>query len=229
MIRSNTSHIVGMLFLFWIFTAGNLVFDFQRITLSGQKNEIILGTVYYQEEGKSIIVVESPIKQLMIFENLNWCVFYPEKNEAFLFQGLQPFQIPFLDLVLSTTREDLGLPEKGFQLKTYWAENDTLFSYWYSSSVEDSVIIKVKQFRNTLIGFELMVRDTTKITSIFEEYEKAGDIQIPTHIVSLMAGGWLETNEVSETINIENIYRNIELPDSIINFTLPKNVTIIKQ
>ena len=228
MIRSNHKVVMGMLSLIFLFPPKNLVFNFQRVTTEGNKVERLLGTTYYQEGGRSIILVHEPIQQIMIFEASDWYILYPQKNITYLIQGSKPFQIPFLDVLIGACRDDFGLSQKGFTLVSHKSGQDTLYSFWHSGESRDPALIKLTQVGTKLIVFELVIDDTARIRTTLDEYKSLGDIHIPMRITSSILRGFISTAPVSEIITIDNPVRNAPIPDDILNIALPQNPVMIR-
>ena len=206
-----------------------ILFDFDRVITSGDTTSTVSGTVYFNSNGRSVVEVQSPIIQYMLFEKNTWKVYYPEKQEAYEFKSERPFQIPIVEILSSSLKENFGLVKDGYDLVDFKAKNDTIISWWNSKSIMINYQIKLLQLKEKFIGFELIQQDTIRVKTHFIEHFQYGNKYIPIEISSEIFPGMSNSGiSISELIYIKNLKFNAEFPDRINKFKIPENLNLQK-
>jgi len=214
-------------FLYFLSSINSMTFNFERTIAINDSIEVVSGTIYYSPEGKSIVEVNSPILQYMIFEKNIWKVYYPEDKYAYVFKGESEFQIPFVDIFFSSLKEDFGLVELGYELANYEFLNDTIISIWSNQKLNEYHLIKLLQVKEKYISFELIIRDSTFLKTTFLKHYQYNDKFIPVEISSEIHGHLTNENEIiTEKIQITNLSINTEFPEKIKKFEIPSEIDI---
>ncbi len=208
---------------FSIFT---LIFDFERQVFTPDSVHNTQGTLYFKQDERSLINICVPIKQIMIFNENEWTVYYPKQKQAYVFERGY-FRVPFVDILLASFKEDFGLINAGFQLLHSTVKQDTLYSVWQTHKMGSPIRVQLEQWDQVYTKFKLIKNDTVRINTTFDRFYQLNGKYMPQSIVSKILT--IRNDEFlynTEVLTISNMLVNESIPDSILNFDLPNNCQI---
>ena len=191
-----------------------LKIDFQR-EVSGQKKEIIQGTIFYFQ-GKKLIKVNSPVHQIMFVKENSLVVYYPEEKQAFIFESARATSLPFFELFLLPSKKGYFL-KKGFEIKD---KNSFHILYRTPPSI-NSVIDEVEIFLDKKGRItKLVEKKESKITmeARFSNYVEFMGFSYPLKI-SVRA-------RKTEKVFFSNPEFNLEIPEWVKNFKVPEGTKV---
>lgn len=204
-----------------------VMFDFERSVEIGDTKEVVRGSIYYEPQGRTIVEVTHPILQYMIFSDKQWTVYYPDKETAYTIHGNQPFQIPFVDILQASLKEDFGLMNDGFQLQKHEVYKDTIVTFWGAGGSFNNIQLKLMQVKEKYVSFEMLEGDSVRIRSTFKAHDQIGDKFFPIEVFSEIFPGWGGYRQmITETLYVRNQQINRPFPERITGFEIPAEIEV---
>ena len=207
-------------------TLDTLSLGFERKVVQGDYVEIIKGIAYYQAPHKVFIKVEDPIKQIMIVDDDVMTIYYPVEKKAFRIKARGPISMPFVQTILSVTREDYGLSEMGYTLGKHEKKGDTLYTYWNPPR-------KLKKHVGEFIlgtsdGLLIYAeargpKGKTAAKSFYRKHKELGGRHFPLEVRSEIYSG---ANLTEEYVSYTNVKFHITIPDEVSSFKIPHSTPI---
>ena len=206
-----------------------LSLDFTRELTENGKTEEIAGTLYYDVKTARVVVeVSKPVKQIMVVKDKVLEIYYPAEKQAFRFISEGRIPLPFIESIIQSTQAEYGLTAIGYTLDKHEVIDSVLYTHWKPpEKAKDklgSVILGMHDDR--LISAEIKNPAGYLIgRSRYQNHRKIGINHIPMTVISSTYG---EKSEVlqREQIDYSNPQVNIETPNPILNFTIPKSVEV---
>lgn len=198
----------------------------RKVSQQGGSVEIVKGTAYYTSPHRIYIEVESPITQIMVVDGKILTIYYPDKGQAFRIKSKTPMEIPILQPLLLSMKDDHGLTGLGYTLRRHERKGNKLYSYWKPP----------KELEKKLDDFTLVTEDDVLIyaetrakkgdfiaKSYYSEHARYGGKRYPCNIKTVLI---TDDRTMEEDIQYTDVKFNIALPKKAINFELPETVTI---
>ena len=206
-----------------------LSIDFTREITENGKKEQIEGTLHYDvEKSRVVIDVKNPIKQIMIAKENKLEIYYPEQKQAFRFISAGPVPLPLVETIIQSTQAEYGLTAIGYTLNKHDIVDDILYTYWKpSEKAKDklgTVILGIQNDR--LISAEVKnPKEILVARTLYQKHKRIGVAYIPMQVIASTYG---ENSDIirQEKILFSNPQANIENPDPILNFTIPRSVKV---
>ena len=206
-----------------------LSLDFTRELTEKGTTEHIAGTLHYDRKSSRVVVeVTKPLKQIMIVKGKVLEIYYPDQKQAFRFISEGRIPLPFVESIIQSTQAEYGLTAIGYSLDKHDVIDRVLYTHWKPP----------EKAKGTLGVVILGMRDDQLISaeiknpagyiigrSRYQHHKKIGINYIPMTVTSSTYG---EKSEVlqNEQIVYSNPQVNMETPNPILNFTIPKSVEV---
>ena len=206
-----------------------LSLDFTRELTENGKTEHIAGTLHYDVKAARVVIeVTKPVKQIMIVKDNVLEIYYPAEKQAFRFISEGRVPLPFVESIIQSTQAEYGLTAIGYTLDKHDVVNEVLYTYWnppdQAKDKLGSVILGMHDDR--LILAEIKNPEGYIIgRSRYQNHSKIGTNYIPMEVTSSTYGTKSEILQ-HEQIVYNNPQVNIETPNPILNFTIPKSVEV---
>ena len=206
-----------------------LSLDFTRELTENGKTEHITGTLHYDvKAARAVIEVIKPVKQIMVVKDKVLEIYYPKEKQAFRFISEGRIPLPFVESIILSTQAEYGLTAIGYTLDKHDVVDAVLYTYWKPpEKAKDklgSVILGMHDDR--LISAEIKNPEGYIIgRSRYQNHSKIGTNYIPMEVTSSTYGTKSEILQ-HEQIVYNNPQVNIETPNPILNFTIPKSVEV---
>ena len=206
-----------------------LSMDFTREISENGKKEQIEGTLHYDvEKSRVVIDVKNPIKQIMVAKENKLEIYYPEQKQAFRFISAGPVPLPLVETIIQSTQAEYGLTAIGYTLNKHDIVDDILYTYWMPpEKAKDklgTVILGIQSDR--LISAEVKnPKEILVARTLYQKHKRIGVAYIPMQVIASTYG---ENSDIirQEKILFSNPKANIENPDPILNFTIPRSVKV---
>lgn len=206
----------------------SLITDFERRQTINGEADTARGTIYYKAPHRIIADINYPVNQLMVFNDQNLTIYYPDEKRAFRMTGNVAQHLGFFQAFLGSMDEDFGLSELGFKLRDQVVNSDTLTTYWNPSKKlkkqygEFTLIFAADR----IIYAESRKSDNSVLSnSVFSDHIQYGTYYFPLSIHTTNSS---EGNPTVEDVKFSSPQFNAELPDNVVNFKLPRDVKIEK-
>lgn len=206
-----------------------LSLDFTRESTENGKTEHIAGTLHYDVKAARVVVeVTKPVKQIMVVKDNVLEIYYPVEKQAFRFISEGRVPLPFVESIIQSTQAEYGLTAMGYTLDKHDVVNEVLYTYWnppeQAKDKLGSVILGMHNDR--LILAEIKNSEGYIIgRSRYQNHSKIGTNYIPMEVTSSTYGTKSEVLQ-HEQIVYNNPQVNVETPNPILNFTIPKSVEV---
>ena len=206
-----------------------LSLDFTRELTENGKTEHIAGTLHYDVKAARVVVeVTKPVKQIMVVKDNVLEIYYPVEKQAFRFISEGRVPLPFVESIIQSTQAEYGLTAMGYTLDKHDVVNEVLYTYWnppeQAKDKLGSVILGMHNDR--LILAEIKNTEGYIIgRSRYQNHSKIGTNYIPMEVTSSTYGTKSEVLQ-HEQIVYNNPQVNVETPNPILNFTIPKSVEV---
>lgn len=200
-----------------------IIGDFIKETRQGQREvEIVSGKFYYAPNGLLLFSVLKPIEQIFTFNSDTLILFYPKEKLAFKIKSANPIfaissNAPFM------YKEKLDLTRLGFMFVKKKKSVDTLYSYWVPNNRSIIETIVLGEVSNKLISIEIKDKRNQFVKVIYGEFIEYNNFNIPTDIYSMQS---FKVDTLIEHYRYQNLQFNVQLPDSILYFSLPEGCQI---
>ena len=206
-----------------------LSLDFTRELTENGKTEHIAGILHYDVKAARVVVeVTQPLKQIMVVKDKALEIYYPIEKQAFRFISKGRIPLPFVESIIQSTQAEYGLTAVGYSLEKHDIVDKVLYTYWAPPE-------KAKEKLGTVI---LGMRDDRLISaevknpkgyiiarSHYQDHSKIGVSYIPMKVTSSTYGPKVEVLQ-SEHILYSNAQVNVDSPNPMLNFTIPKSVEV---
>ena len=204
----------------------NITTEFERNLRQETNEETIEGIVYYQFPEKVIASIQKPVKQLILFDNTDVIIYYPEDSIAFKFISPYPVSFSFFETFINILKEDFGVCDRGYTLKKHQTKKDTLITYWNPPQIllKTATELKLVFVKNKIINSELKNKDgEIFLEAEYKNHLNYGEYYFPREINTKLK---TEQYTILEKITYKNIIFNDTLPEEIVNFKIPEGVEI---
>lgn len=203
-----------------------LSLNFERKVAQGDSTEIIRGVAHYQSPQKLFIEVKHPINQIMIIDGETMLIYYPLEKKAIRYKTKTQIPIPFVQTIISIVKDDYGLTEMGYTLKKRKTEDNTVYTYWDPprelKKHLGSFILGITNERLVYVEAKNPRGKTIAKSSYKKHIEIMGKF-IPMEIHTDI---YDETKIKAEDVLYSNVKLNIPLPDDVVKFKLPENISV---
>lgn len=206
-----------------------LSLDFKRELTEKGKTEHIVGTLHYDVKAARVVVeVTEPLKQIMIVQDKVLEIYYPVEQQAFRFISEGRVPLPFIESIIQSTQAEYGLTAIGYTLDKHDVVDQILYTYWKPPEKAKDQLGRVilGMHNDRLISAEIKNPEGYIIgRSRYQNHSKIGINHIPMEVTSSTYG---EKSEVlqQEKIVYSNPKVNVEIPNPILNFTIPESVEV---
>ena len=206
-----------------------LSLDFRRELTEKDKTEHIAGTLHYDVKAARVVVeVTEPVKQIMVVKDKVLEIYYPVEQQAFRFISEGRVPLPFIQSIIQSTQAEYGLTAIGYTLDKHDVVDQILYTYWKPPEKAKDKLGRVilGMHNDRLISAEIKNPEGHIICrSRYRNHSKIGINYIPMEVTSSTYG---EKSEVlqQEKIVYSNPQVNIEIPNPILNFTIPESVEV---
>lgn len=197
--------------------------DFIKETKQGHGEvEVVSGKFYWTTNGLLLFSVLKPVEQIFTFHSDTLILFYPKKNLAFKIKSYNPvFTIPSYAPFMYSGRIDLT--QFGFMFVKKKKTLDTLYSYWVPKDRGIIETIVVGEVSNRLISIEIKAKRNQFAKVIYGQFIAYKNFNVPTEIYSIQSFG---VDTLIEHYRYQNLQFNVQLPDSIVHFSIPEGCQI---
>ena len=206
-----------------------LSLDFKRELTENGKTEHIVGTLHYDvKTAKVVVEVTEPLKQIMVAKDKVLEIYYPEEKQAFRFISEGRIPLPFVESIIQSTQAEYGLTAIGYSLDKHDVVDKVLYTHWNPpEKAKDTLGVVILGMRDDrIISVEIKNQEGYIIArSRYQNHSKIGINYVPMRITT---STYNEKSEVlqNEEIIYSNPQVNIEPPNPILNFTIPKSVEV---
>ena len=206
-----------------------LSLEFTRELTENGKIEHITGTLYYDVKAARVVVeVTEPLKQIMVVKDKILEIYYPEQKQAFCFISEGRIPLPFVESIIQSTQAEYGLTAIGYSLDKHNVVDQLLYTYWQppEKAKESLGVVILGMHDDRLISAEIKNPAGYVIgRSRYQNHKKIGINYIPMTVTS---STYSEKSEIlqHEQIIYNNPQINAEIPNPILNFTIPKSVEV---
>ncbi|MBI5806416.1 hypothetical protein HZA73_10280 [candidate division TA06 bacterium] len=203
-----------------------LNFDFNLEKVHNGTEEIISGTVWYHKPYNVVVKTKSPTIQYMIFDSTSMLIFYPGVKTGYKYIYKNFKSLPFLDIILHTVNNRIGLSEIGYTIKKTYKSHDSLYITWEPGGKLKGILgpaqtIHVDRLLSKVELREINFKNYSQFH--FDEYRKINGVDFPLSVNT-------ETKKSGaiyyEHIMIENVSINIPIPESVLNVYPEGNIKI---
>ncbi len=206
-----------------------LSLDFTRELTEKDKTEHIAGTLHYDVKAARVVVeVAKPVKQIMVVKGKVLEIYYPVEKQAFRFISEGRVPLPFVESIIQTTQAEYGLTAIGYTLDKHDVVEKVLYTYWQPpEKAKDSLGVVILGMRDDrLISAEVKNPEGYIIgRSRYQHHSKIGINYIPMEVTSSTYDAKSEVLQ-HEKIAYSSPQVNVEIPNPILNFTIPESVEV---
>ena len=206
-----------------------LSLDFTRELTENGETEHIAGTLHYDVKTARVVVdVTKPLKQVMIVKDKMLEIYYPEQKQAFRFISEGRIPLPFVESIVQSTQAEYGLTAIGYSLDKHDVIDKVLYTHWKPpEKAKDTLGIVILGMRDDrLISAEIKNPAGYIVgKSRYQDHKRIGINYIPMTVTSSMYSDKSEVLQ-HERIVYNNPQVNLETPNPILNFTIPKSVEV---
>lgn len=201
---------------------------FSKTLENSANNDSVAGNFYYYDNGKLFFKIEFPLNQIMFIEKNITTIYYPDSNEGFELESVNPVILPLVTGMLAAIREDYGLSIMGFEMFDQNIDGDTLITYWsHPLAQEKAGIHIVKNYMDKLYSAEYQAADSiSKVITFFKEYIDIEDLLLPTVIESQSES---LSGFVEEKVILSKLKLNSKIQNEIKLFTIPESAKMTKR
>lgn len=217
---------MGSLFLASVLVLNTFSVDFERKVV-GRLTEVTKGTIYYEPQKRTILETTSPLHQMMVFDQEETIIYYPEENRAFLIKeknGLKT--LSFFQMFIGAMKEDYGLTEAGYTLKRHEKKDNILYTYWNPPKKMEKFlgIALLGMSEGKFVYMELKMPDGKAALKVFfKDHIRFGDKYLPRQIYTEV---YEKAGITKEYVTYSDVKINPLLPDRILNFRIPEYVEV---
>jgi outer membrane lipoprotein-sorting protein len=210
----------------YAFVINSATVEFRRSLKQKNNEETIEGFLYYQFPNKNLAYIQKPIKQWMSFDSNTVVIYYPEDSIAFNFISAYPVSVSFFETFLNVMKEDFGVCDQGYALKSHQTKKDTLTTYWNPPYTLSKTIggLKLVYVKNRIIYSELKKKSgELLLKASFKNHLKHGEYYFPREINATF---FEDKDTILENITYTKLIFNDSLPEEIVEFKIPQWVEI---
>lgn len=204
----------------------SLQIEFERYYKKKYKEEIIKGSIYFQTSENITVIVEEPLKQWMVLGKHEMDIYYPTEKKAFRFITQNRLLLPFFQTFVAVYKKDYGLMDTGYTLSYHKKRGDTLFTYWNPPEILSKVlgVFTLVYVSDKIVYGELKTSDGTIMSkSSYSNHIHYGTNFFPLKISTVR---FTQSDSTIENITYTHPQFNIELPNEVINFKIPSDITV---
>ena len=232
-IFNSSSRFLLVLFLTHVLHAAplkNLSLDFTRKLTENEKTERIVGTLHYDIKTMRVAVeVTQPVKQIMVAKDNILEIYYPVEKQAFRFISEGPVPLPLVESILQATQVVYGLTAlMGYTLDKHDVIDGVIYTYWNPPEKEKDKlgIIILGKRDDRLISAEVKNPEGNVVArTLYQNHSKIGISYIPMKVTFSAYGTKSEVLRY-EKIVYSNPQANVDPPNPMLNFTIPKSVEV---
>ena len=207
-----------------------LSLDFTRELTENEKTEHIVGILHYDvAKWQVAIEVIQPVKQIMVAKDNILEIYYPVEKQAFRFISKGPVPLPLVESILQATQAVYGLTAlMGYTLDRHDVVDGVIYTYWDPPEKEKDKlgIIILGKRDDKLISAEVKNPEGNLVAkTLYQNHTKIGINYIPMKVTSSAYGTKSEVLR-SEKIVYSNPQANVDPPNPMLNFTIPKSVEV---
>ena len=208
----------------------NLSLNFTRELTENEKTEHIVGTLHYDLTKWQVAVeVTQPVKQIMVVKDNILEIYYPVEKQAFRFISEGPVPLPLVESILQATQVVYGLTAlMGYTLDKHDVIDGVIYTYWNPPEKEKDKlgIIRLGKRGDRLISAEVKNPEgNVAAKTLYHNHSKIGINYIPMKVTSSAYGTKSEVLRY-EKIVYSNPQANVDPPNPMLNFTIPKSVEV---
>jgi len=202
----------------------SFTFLFNRVQESEGGIDKLSGSAYYFD-GKLYLHLSYPVNQLFFVDDRKIKIYYPESNKGYDLISDAPFDLPIVNSLIAFMKDDYGLANIGFIIRSNSVSGDTLIAHWEHSSGPESGKFEIHYKHDIIVKARYSAKSIFLETKLID-YKTFGGYVIPTHIETRNSS--LRNSEI-ESLFVEQLSINPEIPDSILNFNFPDDAVIQKR
>lgn len=175
-----------------------------------------------------MVEVTYPLHQLMHIEANITIIYYPELSKAFRLESANPVILPLVLGLLAAIRPDYGLSDLGFKLSRQEMRGDTVTALWTHPKARNKIgEYRIAEMNDRLVYTRYESPDTRNhVKTNFTDYVNVSGIFFPTKISSEILN---PAGHSLEKVIIEDLKVNPKIPNHIIKFKLPNDVSVEKK
>ena len=155
-------------------------------------------------------------------------IYYPVENRAFRFISEGRIPLPFVESIIQSTQAEYGLTALGYSLDKHEIAEDVLYTYWTPpEKAKDKLGTIILGSRDgLLISTETKTpNDHLTAKSLYRNHIKLGNSDIPMEVAYKLYNPKFEVIEY-ERIVYSNPQLNVQPPNPIFQFEIPRSVTV---
>jgi outer membrane lipoprotein-sorting protein len=200
--------------------------DFEREVIQKDKKEKLTGKIFYLSPLRTIVKIEGPIRQWIIYEKNEMTIYYPEDKAAFHMIFQYSVSLPFFLAFLRGLKEDFGLSEMGYSLLKYEKKNSRLISVWVPPKKAKNIFgeATLEYQEDKLVRQEIKdPQGNVSNISVYSNHVSFGTSSFPMEIRTTYASTSPGSTEV---VKFKNAQFNADLPSEIVVFKIPPDVKV---
>ncbi len=202
----------------------SFTFLFNRVQESENAIDTLNGSAYYFD-GKLYLHVSYPVNQFFFVDDRKIKIYYPESKRGYDIISDAPFDLPIVNSLIAFMKDDYGLAKIGFIIRSNSVSGDTLIAHWEHMSGPDSGKFEI-YYKDDIIVKARYSAKSIFLETVLKDHKTFGGYLIPTHIETRNSS--LRNSEI-ESLFVEQLSINPEIPDSIMNFDFPDDAVIEKR
>jgi len=184
----------------------------------------LAGRIYYIPPAQTVVKIETPIRQWIVYKKNEMLIYNPDENKAFRIIFEYPVSLPFFQAFIGVLKEDFGLSELGYTLSKYERRDASLISIWVPPKQAAPWLgdVTLEYRDNKLICVEFKdSKGKMASKSVYAKHVAFNSTYFPMEISTVYDSSPTAT---SEFIQLKNSRFNAPLPQDVANFQIPPNV-----
>lgn len=206
--------------------ADNISAAFKLSVNRGESPYKSSGLIHFNSEVALTVHVTDPLEQWMIFKGDTLTIYYPVENEIIKMPSRSgEVTLPIFQLIINSGLEDLGLVQVGYSLKKTDLDGEKITATWEPPTAAQKVLgeLIATYVRDSLISI-VAYNPKNKVVSrqIYSNYLASKGKIFPRDLKVTRYGK--TTDSVFESISLENVVFDIEIPEELLNPAMPDSV-----
>ncbi|MBP3191881.1 hypothetical protein [Natronogracilivirga saccharolytica] len=199
----------------------NIAFEFKQIQKGDNSSDTLLGRAYYFDESLHLHV-HHPVNQISYVDGGSMKVYYPYSNRGYHMSSDTPFDLPIVNSLIASLKDDYGLAAIGFKVRSNSTSGDTLITQWEHASGSENGVFEVYHSGNVIVKARFEAQSISLETEL-DGHKTIDGHAIPTKISTSHQN---QRSSTHEKLYFDEISVNPDIPDSVRNFAFPENAEI---